>query len=294
MTAESDWNAWNIPTFFMNTAKTHNLIPQMPQITCLHYMFIDESGVENLVSDNKKKNLDSNWFTTGGVIVEAANVPKFEQVVDSIIKDCFIDRDIKLPSDFKLHYNSSRAKEHPYDQLPDDVRWSIADRIFDSINSIDCRLVSASIHKPSHAAKYNQPINMRAYTLLLCMERFQYFLQDVDDEGIIIYERLSTSLRRKMNREIKALRSIPNFPYFTKLDKIRDKIINGDPIKDKTLQFSDFFVYAPTHQDGNKPQKRNTMAGDQRQILFTVWGLEQARLCCIISGDSLGYPFRCP
>ena len=113
MTAESDWNAWNIPTFFMNTAKTHNLIPQMPQITCLHYMFIDESGVENLVSDNKKKNLDSNWFTTGGVIVEAANVPKFEQVVDSIIKDCFIDRDIKLPSDFKLHYNSSRAKEHP-------------------------------------------------------------------------------------------------------------------------------------------------------------------------------------
>ena len=48
-----------------------------------------------------------------------------------------------------------------------------------------------------------------------------------------------------MNREIKALRSIPNFPYFTKLDKIRDKIINGDPIKDKTLQISDFFVYAP-------------------------------------------------
>ncbi len=245
----------------------------MPQISCLHYMFIDESGVENLISENKEKNLDSNWFTTGGVIVKEANVPKFEQVVDSIIKDCFTYRGIKLPSDFKLHYNSARAKKHPYDQLPDDIRKNIASRIFDSINSIDCKLVSASIHKPSHIAKYTQPIDMRAYTLLICMERFQYFLEEVHDDGIVIYEKLTTRLQRKMYREMQKLRSITAFPYFSNLDRIKGSIINGEPTKEKTLQISDFFVYAPHIKmvTSNRKESRWQEIKDRYYLPYGDW-----------------------
>lgn len=208
-------------------------------------MYVDESGVENVVSDARRKNFDSDWFTTGGIIVKEENIGKFEWVLDSIVRDNFTNRGMKLPSDFKLHYNSLRAKEYPYDRLSDLGCKSIADAVFESINSIECSLVSATIHKPSHLAKYEIPVDVRAYTLLICMERFQYFLQDVNGTGAVVYEQLTVRLRQKMYREMRALRAIPNFPYLTKLDKIRGKIINGDPTRDKMLQFADFFAYAP-------------------------------------------------
>ena len=55
--------------------------------------------------------------------------------------------------------------------------------MFDTINSLDCSLVSVSIHKPSHEAGYGWPVNVRAYTLLICLERFQFFLEDQNGEG---------------------------------------------------------------------------------------------------------------
>ena len=48
-----------------------------------------------------------------------------------------------------------------------------------------------------------------------------------------------------MGEEIHRLRSIPGFPYLANLNKIKGNIINGDPVKDRALQFPDFFVYAP-------------------------------------------------
>ena len=62
---------------------------------------------------------------------------------------------------------------------------------------------------------------------------------------IKLLPRIFTSLRRMITEELRQLQNIPNFSHLTKLDKIKGKIINGDPTKEKILQFSDFFVYAP-------------------------------------------------
>lgn len=211
----------------------------------MYYFYIDESGVEGLVADPTKKNFDSDWFTAGGIIVNDDAKQKFEHIQHTIIDDCFTSKGIQLPPDFKLHYREMRQKVYPYDQLSDQERWGIANTIFDSINSIDCKLVSTTIHKPSHEANYEWSVNVRAYTLLLCLERFQYFLEDVNGEGRAIYERFTNNLRRKMSGELYRLQAIPTFPYFTNLDKIKGKVRNGDPTREVILQFSDFFVYAP-------------------------------------------------
>lgn len=141
------------------------------------------------------------------------------------------------------------------------------------INSIECFLISATSHKPSHIARYELPISIRAHTLLTCLERFQYFLEDKNSEGKVIYERFSIKLRKKMNREMQKLQSIPGFPYLTKLDKIKGKIINGDPSKEKMLSFSDFFVYTPHIKmvTRNEKDTRWQEIMDKYYLLYGDW-----------------------
>jgi len=211
----------------------------------LYNFYIDESGAEGLTAEHKQQNLDSDWFTAGGIIVNDEDIMKFEHVHDTIMENCFISKGLQLPPDFKLHYHELRQNVYPYNQLENQERWGIANTIFDSINSIDCKLISTTINKSIHEDKYDWSVNVRAYTLLICLERFQFFLEDYAGEGKAIYERFSNNLRRKMTKELQLLQSIPTFPYFTNMEKIKGKVRNGDPVEERILQFSDFFVYAP-------------------------------------------------
>lgn len=212
----------------------------------MYYFFIDESGTDGLAPEGKRNNLDANWFTAGGIIVKETDIPKFEDIHRCIIQDYFAKSSIKLPSNFKLHYQELRQhKSHPYNKLADKQRWEIADKMFDAIGSIDCSLVSATINKLDHDQRYEWSVNVRAYTLLLCLERFQYFLEDNNDNGTAVYEKFSKGLNEKMIKELKYLTSIRTFPSFTNLNKIKGRVKNGNPTKDKVLQFADFFVYAP-------------------------------------------------
>ena len=231
-------------------------------------MYIDESGVENITQDKTKRSFDYDWFTTGGIIVRDDNIAKFEHVHDHIIKNNFTDNGIELSANFKLHYNEPRQKKYPYSQISDQMRRSIADEIFKAITAIDCKLVSVTICKSDHISRYDYPMNVRAYTLWLCLERFEYFLQGTKDDGVVVYERFSTRLRKKMNAEIIETCKRSRLLIFTNSVRIWGRIINGDPVKEKVLQFPDFFVYAPYiktvrgHKKGNRWQEiRNKCYG---------------------------------
>ena len=211
----------------------------------MYYLYIDESGVEGITQNPARRGLDHDWFTSGGIIVDDNGKTAFHQIHDQIMQDLFHRKGICLPPDFKLHYRELRQKQYPYDQLTDPERWSIPDKIFSAIRTLDCMLVSTTIHKINHINKYSEPVNVRAYSLLLTLERFQYFLEEQNDTGIGIYEKFTNEMRRRMTKELDRLRAMKNFPFFTNLNKIKGKITNGNPINDRVLQFSDFFVYAP-------------------------------------------------
>lgn len=210
----------------------------------LYYFYMDESGVDTLVKDTKKHDFGYDWFTTGGLIVDDQARKAFENVHASIIDRYFSDNEITLPNRFKLHYSELRQKKHPYDKLPGTTqRHDIANDIFNAICNIDCTLISVSINKVNHMSRYTQPANVRAYTLLACLERFQFFLEDRQSEGIAYYESFTNSMRRMITSEMLGLRSIIDF--YPTLGRIKGKVKNGNPYTDVLLQISDFFVYAP-------------------------------------------------
>lgn len=239
----------------------------------MYYLYIDESGVEGITQNPTKRGLDHDWFTSGGIIVDEKGKATFHAIHDQILQDCFYSKGMPLPSNFKLHYRELRQNQYPYNQLTNQERWSIPNRIFNAINSIDCTLVSATINKMNHVSRYDWPVNVRAYSLLLTLERFQYFLEEKQVEGKGIYERLTNSMRRCITAELQKLRETRNFPFFSNLDKIKGKIVNGNPIHDKVLQFSDFFVYAPHIKSVNnhRTQKRWLEIRDKYYNLNGGW-----------------------
>lgn len=213
----------------------------------MYYLYLDESGVEGLSSNPAKKSLDDDWFTSGGIIVSENKVNEFEVSHAEIIHEFFTKRGVSLSEDFKLHYREARQRHGYYAHLSEREIGELSNAVFNTVKKIDCKLVSASINKRTHCNKsYRYTANVRAYSLLLCLERFQYFLEENKEEGIAIYEKLTNSMENNIQKDLKNLRELTKFPFFTNLDKIKGKIRNGEPVKEKVLQFSDFVVY-PVH-----------------------------------------------
>ena len=210
----------------------------------LYYFYMDESGVDTLARAARKQDFGYDWLTTGGLIVDDRGKKAFEDVHASIIDQYFNNNGITLPDRFKLHYYELRQNKHPYDKLPDTIhRRDIANEIFNAICNIDCTLISVSINKARHASRYTNPVDVRAYTLLACLERFQFFLEDNRDEGIAYYESFTNNMRRKITSEISNLQTMTQFHHT--LNRIKGKVEDGNPYADVLLQISDFFVYAP-------------------------------------------------
>lgn len=206
----------------------------------LYTLYIDESGDEGPPGDS----IHSQWFTTGGIIVDDDGRRRFEQAHDRIIMEHFAGKGIALPGKFKLHYSELREDREPYRQLGNGRR-RVADDVFAAIKDIDCSLVSASINKVSHRKRYADPFGVRAYTLLACRQRFQRFLEERDDTGRIVYERFTTAQRRKIMPEMRELQDSVAWRFSPNLYKIKSRIGSGNPLVERALQFADFFVYAP-------------------------------------------------
>lgn len=211
----------------------------------MYYLYLDESGDHDDYLDDYRRIIAnrSKFFTLGGIIVKDENRILFEQHFDNLMSKYF--GGITLPEKFKLHYHKIRQRSPPYNQLTDPNRYAVMNEVFDKIVNCDCRLLSVTIDKERHCKKYSQPANPLGYILFLMLERFQYFLDEVQDEGIVIYERYNSNIRHAVDRVHRWLRSLPNFPTRTNFDSIVRSVVNGDPCSEPILQYADFFAYVP-------------------------------------------------
>lgn len=214
----------------------------------MYYLYLDESGDAGDYLNDKLEIISgsSRFFTLAGIIVEDTKITNFKNVYDSIMLKYF--KGITLPANFKLHYHELRQtdpKIYPYDQLRDPERWSIPEEIFSIIRSEECWLLSVTIDLERHCRKYEWPVDARAYSLLVILERFQYFLEEKNSTGKAIYEEYNAKLRKRTELELRKLQKYTKFPQFTDLGNIQGKVERGQPSVEIILQFADFFTYLP-------------------------------------------------
>lgn len=123
-------------------------------------MYIDDCGDEgDWKGVQTTKGGSSRIFTLGGIIVDFIEMHLFSIKLHEIITEFFTG--IVLPDNFKLHYVELReAKTFPYVILDGLTRKALADRMFNTIKSITCYLISVSIDLENHCKKYINPVNL--------------------------------------------------------------------------------------------------------------------------------------
>ena len=209
----------------------------------MYYLFLDESGDDNLsrqpVGANNGR---SQYITVGGIIVKDTDISKFDNEFGRIMQKYFSG--LTLPQKFKLHYTTlKRGQKYPYREIHNEGRCSLSHEIFDTVKKIDCQLISCTIDKIQHLRNYgNNAKNPKAYALLICVERFDQFLRENSESGVIIYEEFN-SIRKKMGSEINDLLQYPNFPNYQNLKDVEKIVNHGKPNQYPLLQFADFIAH---------------------------------------------------
>ncbi len=208
----------------------------------MYTLYLDESGDEGEydINNGDEKGGSSRFFTLGGIIVEGGNIPNFQTRMNNIISTHFPDLDYF--NKFKLHYFELREARYPFNNKSKWERRKIADDVFNAIKDIDCYLLSVTIDLFDHRNKYRNPVKPRAYSLILIKERFQYFLEERNSRGKVIYEEYDYDLRKQVQFGYNYLNQT-NFSFHSNLDNIDGDVIDGDPLEEIVLQFADFAVY---------------------------------------------------
>jgi hypothetical protein len=224
----------------------------------VYSLYIDESGDPADYIDRQTGNViagSSKHFTLAGIIVNELDAIHFKNDMKSIISKYF--KSIQLPINFKLHYHPLRQEKYPYNILSGTDRKNLADDVFNVVINRECHLLSVTINLERHCLTYATPIHPRHYSLLLILERFEYFLRDKNSYGNAIYEQVEPRIQKKMQSAYRILPSLFKIANPTNFVKLNPKVKFSTPITEPILQFSDFIAYAIWLRSETKGQAQN-------------------------------------
>ena len=209
------------------------------------FLYIDESGDPGRYLDANRNPISgsSEWFTLGGIIVDEETRLNMNMGVIDLALSFFPQSTVDKT---KLHYQQLIQKAPPCDSLSDSDRLRLADGMFGIIRNSPCRLLSSAINLEKHFDKYDEPEDPKAYALVLMLERFQDFLASKASQGIVKYERINRTERKRLKGAMKGLKRMLAPSHYVELKNITGDIRSGDPLEEPILQLADFFAYA-TH-----------------------------------------------
>lgn len=211
----------------------------------MYYLYLDESGHVSDFYDKKGNpvNLISPIFTTGGIIIDDNEESKFQEELNSIINHFF--NGVTLDPCFKLHYTELlQCTIPPYDTLTKPQKIELADRVFNTISTLNCNLLSVGMHLPNHYNGYSKPIPHRVLTLRYIAERFERFVRERNSQGKIIYEHFGKKESQYVQKAYDRIFLDYNLPRMTDITNIEPRIDFRAGNIDPVLPFCDFFTYA--------------------------------------------------
>jgi len=222
----------------------------------MYYLYLDESGhvVNYFDKHGNPQALISPIFTTGGIIIDDNEHQKFQIELNSIMQYYF--GEVTLDPCFKLHYTELlQCKKSPYNILTKPQKIELADRIFNTISTLNCNLLSVGMHLDSHYMNQRTPIPHRVLALRYIAERFERYVVSKSDKGKIIYEQFGKRETRRVNRAYDRIFSDYNLPRIIDIRNVDPEIEFRDGRTDPVLPFCDFFTYATWKRRHSNYQK---------------------------------------
>jgi len=143
------------------------------------------------------------------------------------------------PRPKKIHYSSLINNKYPWNQVD---KKKFADELFDLILSHDLTLFAAVIDKVKLWDKYAYPIHPHNLSLEFVIERFERYLERVDDIGMVIADRENSDLMKSLLESFERFKEMGT--SYEKLKKIFNTLFFAPSQTCPMLQSVDFCAYA--------------------------------------------------
>lgn len=219
----------------------------------MHMMFLDESG------DHSLKKIDSQYpvFCLTGVIADEG---KYTNLIDPYLDN------IKLRywenTDIIFHSRDIRKCEPPFDNLlnPNTRKAFYAD-LDEYVQTIPVTVLASVILKTQLVDLYVDPSNPYEISMLFLMERFLYFLEEINDTGYITVEARDPKSNRDLFEEYsRILANGSSNSYFIHPSRFQSRITKIEFVTKKQNenghQLADLFAY-PIATSVLHPKKEN-------------------------------------
>ena len=233
------------------------------KMIAMHCLYIDSSG------DEGKPRKGQLW--THYVLLGLATTPEqskqIEYDVAKVIEKYFRRFHCKPK---ELHFSDIHRSRPPFNLLADNKKMFV-DEIFELIVAKECTLFAIVVDKERFFKKYKHPAPIDVLSLEMLTERFEYFLERIDDYGIMIYDRLErwTDLLKVFERFKE------EGTTFKKLERIIDTLFFTPSETSACLQLADFCAYATRiHFDLLKSKKEQGRRFNQIKHKFDKYGIK--------------------
>jgi len=203
----------------------------------MHVLYIDESGDHDLI------NIDKNYpiFVLGGSIVNSQyHDDALTPMLNKFKQNIFGKKEIVL------HYADYTRNKNGFERM---VAKEFRENFYEGLNKIikDTKFtfISCIIDKPAHSECYKYPRNPYVFSLEVIIEKFILFLNEINEQGVIIAESRNSQLDNELNLAFLNLKI--SGTRFLKSSEITKRIGNNFYIKNKEeniagLQLTDSIV----------------------------------------------------
>jgi hypothetical protein len=143
----------------------------------MYFLYVDESGKSGLRDPVQP------YHVLGGLAVHESTWQAMEADLNVRI-DAIVPP--PRPHDWELHMTDMVNGKGWFAGMPRKDRGLLCDAVLDVIDAHDPTFIFTVVDKQKHLAKYVTPDPPEDVTYLMMIERFQYFLEEKDEVGVIV------------------------------------------------------------------------------------------------------------
>lgn len=206
-------------------------------------MYVDESGVEQLSDETP-------FYVVSGVIFYEDVLANMKTVIQQYKNDNF-KNELK---NAEIHLYDMYNGYNSFEGISFTKKWELINNLYDTVGELPMTIISVAIDKQKFRnwkenAKPKDVISM-CYNILL--ERFQMFLQDQNNFGVIRIDRTTDKDQYKLNSKdqliIKHTNNIRRkyFTAFVRAKNVVEEVLILDSSIRKGLQIADATAYCTT------------------------------------------------
>jgi len=154
-------------------------------------MYVDESGSE-LLSDK------SPWYVTSGVIFHEDDLSSMKGSVQNYKNNNFVG---KLKG-AEIHLHDMFNCQNRFEDMSQQEKWSLIDNLYQTVSALPMTIISSCINKYKFIRKYGSlEDKIIDYCYVMLVERFQMFLQDNNNKGIMRIDKTTDKKQFKLNKK---------------------------------------------------------------------------------------------